>query len=454
MISYRYAALTDVGLRRSDNQDSGFASSRLLLIADGMGGAAAGDLASSETTHIMRRLDAPLEGDAAEALAGAVHRANDRLAELIEDDPSVEGMGTTLTAMLFDGEKFTLAHVGDSRAYCLRDGALTQLSDDHTFVQSLVDEGRITREEARDHPHRSLILRALLGRDEHGPDLLEIEPEVGDRYLLCSDGLTDMVEDAAIAHALGQGSVDEAAVELVRLALDGGGVDNVTVVLAEVIDDTDATAPLERAAVDSDDVEAMEAEQTHSSDDRRPQLVGAAAAGPQPKRQHTQIIASSKDGETGEVDPEEARYAPQAPSRWRWLRISLIVLLVLGLLAGGAWFAYDWSQKQYFVAEDDGNVAIFRGIDADVPGVSLSRVDTRSDIPIDTLPTPWQNRVRDGIGVADRAEADDTVENLCSESNSETVRCAADEDDQADDPDADATDDSPAPDPPESPEAP
>src|SRR5215207_216355 len=181
-LTYRYVALTDTGLRRSANQDSGYASNRLLVIADGMGGAAAGDLASSETMHIIRQLDRDLDVDPMAALAQAVSKANHRLGELIASDPAVEGMGTTLDAMLWDGEKFAVAHLGDSRAYRLRDGVLTQISTDHTFVQSLVDEGKISRDEARVHPHRSLLLRALLGRDDNAADLSWLQPRLGDRY--------------------------------------------------------------------------------------------------------------------------------------------------------------------------------------------------------------------------------------------------------------------------------
>ncbi len=156
-LTYRYVALTDTGLRRPANQDSGYASPRLLVIADGMGGAAAGDLASAEAMHIIRQLDRDLDVDAMAALQQAVTAANARLGELIANDPAVEGMGTTLEAMLWDGSKIAFAHLGDSRAYRLRDGVLEQISTDHTFVQSLVDEGKISRDEARVHPHRSLL---------------------------------------------------------------------------------------------------------------------------------------------------------------------------------------------------------------------------------------------------------------------------------------------------------
>jgi serine/threonine protein phosphatase PrpC len=267
-LTYRYVALTDTGLRRADNEDSGYASDRLLVIADGMGGAAAGEIASSETLDVIRQLDRDLDVDAIDALDRAVNDANKRLAQIIAKDPSVEGMGTTLDALLWDGEKFAFAHIGDSRVYRLRGGELQQLSTDHTFVQSLIDEGRISPAEARVHPHRSLILRAMLGRDDNGADISWVQPVLGDRYLLCSDGLSDMVEDDAIRRALGAETIDLAATDLVRLALEGGGVDNVTVVIAEFVE------------------EGTEPDENLSSHDGRPQLVGAVVpptgSGPAP----------------------------------------------------------------------------------------------------------------------------------------------------------------------------
>lgn len=398
-LTYRYVALTDTGLRRTANQDSGFASNRLLVIADGMGGAAAGDLASSEAMHVIRRLDGDLEGDAEEALAGAVLRANDRLGELIEEDPAVEGMGTTLDALLWDGKKFAMAHVGDSRAYRLRDNKLTQLSDDHTFVQSLVDEGRLSLEEARHHPHRSLILRALLGRDDNDPDISTVEPRLGDRYLLCSDGLTDMVEDPVIETVLGSETIDFAATELIRLALEGGGYDNVTVVIAEMVE---AGSP---------------ADETLSSANGQPQLVGAAAGLARPR---TGQAVSSEDGKAVSsedvpaktLDPEEVRYMPRPPSSRRWLRWTVALLVLAAILGGIGKVAYDWTQKQYFVAADNGKVTIFRGVQADIPGVKLQHVDAHTDIEITTLPEFRQQQVRDGIEASSRQDAQDIVANL------------------------------------------
>ncbi|HPU13958.1 MAG TPA: protein phosphatase 2C domain-containing protein [Aeromicrobium sp.] len=401
-LTFSYAALTDVGLRRQNNQDSGYASGRLLVIADGMGGAAAGDLASSATLAEIRKVDRDLDpstdGDALTALEKVVFAANHRLAELIDADPAVEGMGTTLDALLWDGTKLAFAHIGDSRAYRFREGRLTQLSTDHTFVQSLVDEGRITADEARVHPHRSLLLRAILGRDDFEPEFSWIQPAAGDRYLLCSDGLSDMVHDDAIEQALRAETIDFAATELVRLALEAGGSDNVTVVLAEFVDQTTAT------------------EDTGSSADGRIQLVGAATSSPQDR---TGTITASPpsdstnpEGFAESQDPEELRYAPRPTKRRHWIWWLVSTVIAVGLIFGIGAYAYDWSQRQYYVAADNGQVVIFRGVDVNVPVLALSQVEEVTDIKLESLPDYQSQRIEAGISAANKAEARRIVSNL------------------------------------------
>lgn len=389
-LTYRYVALTDTGLRRSHNEDSGYASGRLLVIADGMGGAAAGELASSETLHVIRGLDRDLDIDALAALEHAVNSANNRLGALIAENPAVEGMGTTLEAMLWDGEKLAFAHLGDSRAYRLRTGVLEQISTDHTFVQALVEEGKITPEEARVHPHRNLIVRAMLGRDDNAADLSWIQPMLGDRYLLCSDGLTDMVDDSVIRSALGAETIDLAATELVRLALEAGGYDNVTVVIAEFV--AKGSGPDEHL----------------SSADGQPQLVGAAASQPRPRTGK----ASTSSSEAKSFDPEELRYAPRPPSRLRWLRWALVAVVIAAIVGAGGALAYHWSQKQYFVAARDGKVTIFRGVQADVPGVTLQHVEQVTDVVVANLPVYRREQVRAGIEASSKADAEQIVQNL------------------------------------------
>ena len=387
-ISLRYAALSDIGRVRKKNQDSGYASARLLIQADGMGGPPAGDLASAITVQTMRRLDEPVAGDLVEALAGAVHRANDRLSEMVESDPSVEGMGTTVDAVLTDGDRVALAHIGDSRAYLLRDGIINQLTTDHTFVQTLVDEGRITLDEARTHPHRSLMIRALDGRNELEPDIVHLDVRPGDRIMLCSDGLSGFVEDPVIAQLMGSGSVDAAVVALVRAALDAGSNDNVTCILAEVVDE-EFTA-------------------------HHPLIVGAAAEqfsrGSDTSRQAPII----DDGDNDIRDPEEMRYAPLAPRRFRWVRRIIIAVVILAAIGIGTKWLYDWTQRQYYVGEHEGQVVIFKGLDGSVAGFNLSNV-YENPVPaldVTSLNPVWRDRVDEGIEADSLADARKTVNDL------------------------------------------
>ena len=246
--------------------------------------------------NIVRQLDRDLDDvDPLTALGEAVRTANRHLGELVAADPSVEGMGTTLEAMLWDGQRFVTAHIGDSRAYRLRDGALTQLSSDHTFVQSLVDEGKLTPDEARGHPHRSLLLRVLLGRDDNEPDLDHVEGQLGDRYLLCSDGLTDMVDDADIARALGAETIDMAA--------------------------TDSFASRSKAAASTTSPSSSASSSTRARNPTRtcrrqmdsPSSWVPPPAGPAPAPGTRPATATSRCA----ADPEELRYAPRPPGGWR-----------------------------------------------------------------------------------------------------------------------------------------
>jgi PPM family protein phosphatase len=405
----RYAALSDVGRVRKDNQDSGFASENLLVVADGVGGAARGDIASSTVVQILRRLDAPPTGDLLEALAGAIHRAHDRIAELVDEDAELEGTSTTVTAALFDGSRVGLGHVGDSRGYLLRDGELSQLTKDHTFVQSLIDEGRITEEESRSHPHRNLILRAVDGVHETDPDLFTIELVAGDRLLLCSDGCSGVLDDTRLADILGTGTVDYAAVELVRAALEAGSSDNITCVVADVL-----------AVGAADDAETVAAASTG------PMLVGAAAEQPRkPGATSKSFFRGHRGGDTGElepvpggaeeVDPEELRYAPRPPRRFLWLRRIAILFGLTALLVLAATGAYSWTQNQYYVAaaeNDEEYVAIYKGIQADLPGVTLSELYETSEITLASLPDYRAAQVRDGINADDLADAERILENI------------------------------------------
>ncbi|HEY3556366.1 MAG TPA: protein phosphatase 2C domain-containing protein [Kribbella sp.] len=406
-LSLDYATLSDVGRVRRNNEDSAYAGPHLLLLADGMGGAAAGEVASAAAVQVIRRLDTDqISGeDMIEALAGAVHRANERLSELVEEDPEREGMGSTVTALMFDGKQLGLAHLGDSRAYRMRDGQLHQLSHDHTFVQSLVDEGRISQEEAFTHPHRNLILRVLDGRPDSDPDLEMLDVQAGDRLMLCSDGLPDYVSDEVIATSMASGTPDSVVVELITHALEAGSNDNVTCVVADVVE-TDPASGV------------------------RPQLVGAAAElaqGSTGRSEPTTAIRTSGDeGQGGgahgaAVDPEELRYAPRPPKRFLWPRRIALLVVVLAVILGGGWFAYSWTQKQYYVGTDGDYVAIFKGVEADLPGLNLSKVYERQSLQVDKLPTYSREQVEGNIQADNLAGA----RSIVAELQQTAAECAA-----------------------------
>jgi protein phosphatase len=232
-----YVARSDRGLVRSTNEDSVYAGPHLLAIADGMGGHAAGEVASKLVIAELAELDNPPGDDLIDLLHRAILGGNRAISEQVAEDPQLEGMGTTLTAILFGGDRLALANVGDSRTYLMRDGELEQITRDDSLVQSLVDEGRITAEEAETHPLRSRVLRALTGQATVEPTLSVREVRTGDRYLLCSDGLSDVVGHAVLAGTLRSGDPATCADRLVQLALEAGGPDNVTVVVADVLDE-------------------------------------------------------------------------------------------------------------------------------------------------------------------------------------------------------------------------
>ena len=385
--SLRFSAVTDVGRSRKKNDDSGYAGPHLLLVADGMGGAPAGDLASSLAVATMRRLDSPPPDDMLEALAGAVHRANDRLAEAIDEDPAVDGMGTTVSAALFDGNRIAVAHLGDSRGYLWHQGELLRMTADHTWVQSLIDEGRISEQEAKTHSYRSMLLRVLDGRHDNDPDLTLYDVEPGDRILLCSDGLSGFVSHERLERALSVGTAESVATELVQLALDAASNDNITVVVADVVDEP----PLADAA---------------------PQVVGAAAAaaGRQPVGGGA---AADGDGSAGDdVDPEELRYAPRPPQRLRGLRRATVLLILLVLLGLTGAYAYGWTQDQYYVAADGERVAIYRGVQADLPGLRLHSVYETQDLSLTELPSGRRTQVEDGMMAGSLEEARAIVNRL------------------------------------------
>ncbi|MFY9934371.1 MAG: MerR family transcriptional regulator [Streptosporangiaceae bacterium] len=235
-LTVRYAVQSDIGLQREDNEDAAYAGARLLAVADGMGGHAAGEVASAAVIDALRPLDTQVPaGEMLNALDHAVRRANTTLRDIVQANPALSGMGTTLTALLWSGSQLGLVHIGDSRAYLVRDGELFQITQDHTLVQSLLDDGKITPAEVDSHPQSMLLLRALSGDKNFEPDLQLRQARPGDRYLLCSDGLHRVADADAIARVLlTVQDPDQAARDLVALAMDGGAPDNITCIVADV----------------------------------------------------------------------------------------------------------------------------------------------------------------------------------------------------------------------------
>ncbi|QFZ23068.1 PP2C family protein-serine/threonine phosphatase [Saccharothrix syringae] len=235
MYALRYAVGTDPGLRREANEDSVYCSERLFAVADGMGGHAYGEVASSIAVGVLAELDVEADDPLGE-LAEAARRIAIRLTDLAEENFDMRGMGTTLTALVWDGERFAVGHIGDSRCYLVRDGELSQVTRDHTMVQALVDDGRMSAEQADEHPGRSMLMRALQAGSAHDPDLFFQEVRAGDRYLICSDGLSDVVTAAEIASLLSADPDGEQTVRaLIAAANARGGPDNITCLVVDVL---------------------------------------------------------------------------------------------------------------------------------------------------------------------------------------------------------------------------
>ena len=396
-LQLRYVAHSEIGLIRKNNQDSGYASPHLLVVADGMGGAAAGDLASAVAIDTIRKIDAPTTGqEMLEVLAGAIHQANDKIAELVESDLSLEGMGTTVTGAMFDGAQLGLAHIGDSRAYLLHDGHLQRLTHDHTWVQSLVDDGKISENEAAMHPHRSLLLKVLNGQPTNDPDLAVVPVVAGDRLMFCSDGVCGLIDDDVIEAALRLPDVSDAAQRLVGEALQEGGIDNITVIVADVVE-----------SGGSDDVIVLGAASEH------PIPANGVPRGQGAEKDETDdtLVTKLADFESPPIDDEE-RYSPQPPDRRRFRRPLIGLLALLLVAVAGLGVAYGWTRTQYFVGADQDKVAIFQGLSEGLPGLSLSRVYEVQQLALSELPPFYQERVKANIDVSSLDSARATVAEL------------------------------------------
>jgi PPM family protein phosphatase len=429
-IDFIAAAATDVGLVREGNEDSFFSGSTVFAVADGMGGHVAGEIASSKALEPIATVDGrsfPTPEEAQEALVEAITVANTEVIAEGDADPSLSGMGTTLTAVLVRHGRLHLAHVGDSRAYLLRAGErISQLTTDHTLVEQLVREGRISREQAATHPQRSVITRAIgVDREVDVDSFPPLELQPGDQVLLCSDGLTGPVSDERISAILLEiDDAEEACAALIDAAKDGGAPDNVTVVLLRVEGDPPAGSLL---AVDEDedtgDIAAPPpAEDAMPTEDLPPPAPVRTSEGATPinTRAEPDPEASwaERMGRYGEAQGAEGAPPPSGRRGGRRLVVTtLVVVLALAILAG---VGYALLSNAYFVGEDEGQVAIFRGTPQTVLGIPLYWVRETSDLSLADLPSRQADRVVEGLPVGSVVEGRETIENFRASAASTT----------------------------------
>lgn len=463
----RFAARSDVGRIRSKNDDSAYAGRHLAVVADGMGGHAGGDVASAATVLDMIHLDrADYDGDAGTVLADEIQTANSLLSELVHVNPKLAGMGTTVTALLLSGGKLHYAHIGDSRAYRLRDGVFEQVSVDHTFVQRLIDEGRLRPEEAETHPHKNVLMR-VLGDVDASPelDLDTLDVQLNDRWLLCSDGLNYVAGHAVERTVRENRDRNECAEILIDLTLDAGAPDNVTVVVVDIVPETsddvrtaavdvvstsagsaapaagssagsppngtsspqtgqadetsgaDAT-PNDPPATDPHLGEHLSAEVLRDELASRPhELVGAAAsaaesgsipsiAGRTVARRAATVLTHKAQSQA--EDAEEV-LVPLRPRRWLTISIAAALLVIISV---GLWLGYAWTQTRYYVGEFDSRVAIYNGVSQRLGPIQLSNLEAVTEIQMDSLPLFSQQRVRQTVPANDLYDAQRIVKNL------------------------------------------
>lgn len=400
------AAVSHVGKIRANNQDSGYVGAHLLVVADGVGGHAGGDVASAISAKRIAETDQryPTPGDAQFALQSSLIAANQLLAETVFEHSELTGMGTTVSAIVRVGDRIVMAHIGDSRVYRHRDGRLEQLSADHTFVQRLVDSGRITPEEAAVHPRRSVLMR-VLGDVDAAPeiDTAIFDTEPGDRWLVCSDGLSSYVPEERLAAVLSSvPGAEPAAYRLVKEALDHGAPDNVTVALLDIEDGPGTPHP--------------------------PRFVGSAAvplsfegeSGRRPLRLPTLLLhplkATTPDPSHFEPDGEDYldELIEEDRRRARNRRLVWLVMVGVAILAivAAVIVAYQWTQSHYFVGAQDGKVAIYRGVQQNVGPISLSTVKQSTEIRLSDLPATQRDAVRKTINASGFPDALNIVDRL------------------------------------------
>ncbi len=375
-LALRFAGRSEIGLVRRNNEDSGYAATDIAVVADGMGGHEAGELASAATiASVVNAAKLATEADEVLAhLSDAVITAGEYIADVVAANRELTGMGTTMTAVAIRGERLAVAHVGDSRAYILREGEFQQITKDHTFVQTLVDAGEITKAEAAVHPRRNLMMRAIDGIHAVDVDLSVREAKIGDRLLLCSDGLCGVVAEEEIRIALSATDLTSAVTELIDNAIAAGAPDNVTVIVADVV--------AQKIELD-------------------PVVLGAAADSGNQDRLPAVLFPEEQLEKTG---PTEIYY--QVKKR-NWLIPIVTTLLVVALGIGGALF---WLANQWFVGvfKPTDEVATFQGI----PAAGLYRVIDVAEFKVQELPNFERTQVEKTIDAATYSEASEILTKL------------------------------------------
>ena len=396
-------AVSHTGRVRSNNQDSGYAGSNLFVVADGMGGHAGGDVASSVAVHELEGLDHPYDSaaEAERTLVGALQRTAGELISIVGSRPELSGMGTTVDALAMVDDYAVIAHIGDSRVYLYRDEQLTQVTTDHTFVQRLVDSGRITPEEARYHPRRSVLMRVLGDMDAHPEiDTFVMQTHPGDRWLLCSDGLSGVVDHAHMQKVLAQGLTPGRTADLLlKQALDGGAPDNVTIVLVDVGGQHavfSGTPTIVGSAATNLPVEMLPPRTT---------LTGWLHPARQAANEPTHFEPEEEFLE--ELIAEDRRRMRRR--RWVWFGGAIAVLALLAVAAFGG---YRWTQTRYYVGADSDSVVVYRGIQQNIGPIALSSVYEDTGIPLDTLPSFERRVVEATISASSLADAQAVVARL------------------------------------------
>jgi protein phosphatase len=407
MAASRSAAASHVGKIRANNQDSGYAGAHLFVVADGMGGHAGGDVASAIAIKSIVDTDREFatSEDAEFALHAALVGANTRIAETVFDHTELTGMGTTVSGLILVGDHVSIAHIGDSRIYMMRKNVLTQISADHTFVQRLVDSGRITEEEAAVHPRRSVLMR-VLGDVDATPeiDTMIYETRPGDRWLICSDGLSSYVPEDRISSILQSvAGAQDAAAKLIRESLDHGAPDNVTVVLVD-IDGSGTAAHTPPITVGSAAQPLSFDNDTGRKAVRLPSLLLHPLKATKPDDSH---FEPESDDFLDELIREDQRRARRRKIIWLVGAIVAVLAIAAGLFA-----AYQWTQTRYYVGANGATVAIYQGVQQDIGPISLHHVYTETSIALDSLTSFNRAAVEETISYDSLELAQAGIENL------------------------------------------